>query len=91
MDQIGTLGLRQRVDREVRSSSVEELARMVDTTPETLRLIIDGFTQPPGFDIRQSKSPATQSNTNIWIETLYINNLSPASAEKNTKLEHKRV
>uniref|UniRef100_A0A8D3BPV3 S1 RNA binding domain 1 n=1 Tax=Scophthalmus maximus TaxID=52904 RepID=A0A8D3BPV3_SCOMX len=33
---------------------VEELAGTVDTTPETLKLIIDGLTQPPGFDIRQN-------------------------------------
>uniref|UniRef100_I3IX55 S1 RNA binding domain 1 n=1 Tax=Oreochromis niloticus TaxID=8128 RepID=I3IX55_ORENI len=31
----------------------KELARTLDTTPETLKLIIDGLTQPPGFDIRQ--------------------------------------
>uniref|UniRef100_A0A669DVT5 S1 RNA binding domain 1 n=1 Tax=Oreochromis niloticus TaxID=8128 RepID=A0A669DVT5_ORENI len=32
----------------------KELARTLDTTPETLKLIIDGLTQPPGFDIRQN-------------------------------------
>lgn len=60
-DQIGSAELRQCVESRVRSSSVEELAKMADTTPETLGLIIDGLTQPPGFDIRQSKltpSPA---------------------------------
>lgn len=56
--QIGTADLQQYVESKVRSSSVEELARTVDTTPETLKLIIDGLTQPPGFDIRQSKNPA---------------------------------
>uniref|UniRef100_A0A8C9YUP0 S1 RNA binding domain 1 n=1 Tax=Sander lucioperca TaxID=283035 RepID=A0A8C9YUP0_SANLU len=58
-DQIGSAGLRQCVERKVRNSSVEELARTLDTTPETLKLIIDGLTQPPGFDIRQSKTPAS--------------------------------
>uniref|UniRef100_A0A8C9YUU4 S1 RNA binding domain 1 n=1 Tax=Sander lucioperca TaxID=283035 RepID=A0A8C9YUU4_SANLU len=53
-DQIGSAGLRQCVERKVRNSSVEELARTLDTTPETLKLIIDGLTQPPGFDIRQN-------------------------------------
>uniref|UniRef100_A0A7N6AJZ1 S1 motif domain-containing protein n=1 Tax=Anabas testudineus TaxID=64144 RepID=A0A7N6AJZ1_ANATE len=38
----------------VKTSSVEELARTMDTTLETLKLIIDGLTQPPGFDIRQN-------------------------------------
>ncbi|KAG7512305.1 hypothetical protein JOB18_026091 [Solea senegalensis] len=54
VDHIGSAGLRQCVERKVKTSSVEELARTVDTTPETLKLIIDGLTQPPGFDIRQN-------------------------------------
>ncbi|XP_034753570.1 S1 RNA-binding domain-containing protein 1 [Etheostoma cragini] len=53
-DQIGSAGLRQCVERKVGTSSVEVLARTLDTTPETLKLIIDGLTQPPGFDIRQN-------------------------------------
>ncbi|KAF3841894.1 hypothetical protein F7725_023845 [Dissostichus mawsoni] len=53
-DQIGSAGLQQCVESKVRTSSVEELAKTVDSTPETLKLIIDGLTQPPGFDIRQS-------------------------------------
>lgn len=57
-DQIGSGGLRQCVESKVRTSSVEELAKTVDTTPETLKLIIDDLTRPPGFDIRQSKTPA---------------------------------
>lgn len=64
-DQTGTVGLRQCVESKVRTSSVEELARILDTTPETLKLIIDGLTQPPGFDIRQSKTPASHSHTEI--------------------------
>uniref|UniRef100_A0A7N5ZXE2 S1 motif domain-containing protein n=1 Tax=Anabas testudineus TaxID=64144 RepID=A0A7N5ZXE2_ANATE len=53
-DQIGTAGLQQCVESKVKTSSVEELARTMDTTLETLKLIIDGLTQPPGFDIRQN-------------------------------------
>ncbi|XP_062286308.1 S1 RNA-binding domain-containing protein 1 [Scomber scombrus] len=53
-DQIGSAGLQQCVENKVKTSSVEELARTMDTTPETLKLIIDGLTQPPGFDIRQN-------------------------------------
>uniref|UniRef100_A0A4W6F7J4 S1 RNA binding domain 1 n=1 Tax=Lates calcarifer TaxID=8187 RepID=A0A4W6F7J4_LATCA len=53
-DQIGSAGLRQCVESKVKTRSVDELAKTVDTTPETLKLIIDGLTQPPGFDIRQN-------------------------------------
>ncbi|XP_061915060.1 S1 RNA-binding domain-containing protein 1 [Entelurus aequoreus] len=50
---IGSAELQQCVNSKVGSSSVEELSKTLGTTPETLQLIIDGFTQPPGFDIRQ--------------------------------------
>ncbi|XP_061767197.1 S1 RNA-binding domain-containing protein 1 [Nerophis ophidion] len=50
---IGSAELKQCVNSKVGSSSVEELSKTLGTTPETLQLIIDGFTQPPGFDIRQ--------------------------------------
>lgn len=59
VDQIGSTTLKHCVENKVKTSSVEELARTLDTTPETLKLIIDGLMQPPGFDIRQSKTPAT--------------------------------
>lgn len=54
VDQIGTAMLSQCVDNTVKNCSVEELASIMDTSPETLKLIIDGLTQPPGFDIRQN-------------------------------------
>ncbi|XP_056291400.1 S1 RNA-binding domain-containing protein 1 isoform X1 [Pseudoliparis swirei] len=53
-DQIGSAGLQQCVESKVGTSSVEKLAETLGTTPETLQLIIDGLTQPPGFDIRQN-------------------------------------
>ncbi|XP_017283934.1 S1 RNA-binding domain-containing protein 1 [Kryptolebias marmoratus] len=54
VDQIGSTALRSSVENKVKMSCVEELAKAVDTTPETLKLIIDGLSQPPGFDIRQN-------------------------------------
>lgn len=56
VDQIGDVRLRQCVESKVKAGGVEQLASSVDTTPETLKLIIDGLTQPPGFDMRQSKT-----------------------------------
>lgn len=37
------------------SSGLECLAQSLNTCPETLQLIVEGLTQPPGFDIRQGK------------------------------------
>lgn len=68
-DQIGNVDLRRSVAYKVETSSVEELARALDTTTEILQLIIDGLTQPPGFDIRQSKTLAIHSQTETLIST----------------------
>uniref|UniRef100_A0A8C5C5M9 S1 RNA binding domain 1 n=1 Tax=Gadus morhua TaxID=8049 RepID=A0A8C5C5M9_GADMO len=46
-------GLRRCVETQVQASCLEHLARTLDTIPETLQLIVEGLTQPPGFDIRQ--------------------------------------
>ncbi|KAG5266387.1 hypothetical protein AALO_G00231440 [Alosa alosa] len=53
VSQLGQVELRQRVEACVRDQGLEALAHKMDTTPDTLQLIVDGLTQPPGFDIRQ--------------------------------------
>uniref|UniRef100_A0A671RX72 S1 RNA-binding domain-containing protein 1-like n=1 Tax=Sinocyclocheilus anshuiensis TaxID=1608454 RepID=A0A671RX72_9TELE len=53
LDQMGSAALRQSIESSVKSRGLDVLAKSLDTTPETLQLIVDGLTQPPGFDIRQ--------------------------------------
>lgn len=53
---MGTAVLRQSVESSVKNSGLDVLAKFLDTTPETLQLIVDGLIQPPGFDIRQGKN-----------------------------------
>ncbi|XP_072532959.1 S1 RNA-binding domain-containing protein 1 [Salminus brasiliensis] len=53
LNQLGSAELRQQVESSVKSSGLEALAQSLNTCPETLQLIVDGLTQPPGFDIRQ--------------------------------------
>ncbi|XP_036429723.1 S1 RNA-binding domain-containing protein 1 [Colossoma macropomum] len=53
LDQLGGTELRQQVESSVGSNGLEALAQSLNTSPETLQLIVDGLTQPPGFDIRQ--------------------------------------
>ncbi|XDV50157.1 hypothetical protein PO909_019261 [Leuciscus waleckii] len=50
LDQMGSAVLRQSVESSVQSSGLDVLAKSLDTTPETLQLIVDGLIQPPGFD-----------------------------------------
>lgn len=56
LDQMGSAVLRQSVESSVQSSGLDVLAKFLDTTPETLQLIVDGLIRPPGFDIRQGKN-----------------------------------
>ncbi|XP_030626299.1 S1 RNA-binding domain-containing protein 1 [Chanos chanos] len=53
LNQLGSPELTERVRSSIRCSGLETLAKTLHTTPETLQLIVDGLTQPPGFDIRQ--------------------------------------
>jgi len=95
VEQIGSSGLQKCVESKVKTSSIEELARSVDTTPETLSLIVDGLTQPPGFDIRQSKTLATHSCTSnsalLTVILKYHDRLQTQGAKNtaNTDKNHK--
>ncbi|XP_049927595.1 S1 RNA-binding domain-containing protein 1 [Epinephelus moara] len=83
-DQIGSAGLRQCVESKVRTSSVEELARTLDTTPETLQLIIDGLTQPPGFDIRQNFGQADFKRGIVSMSDLRVGTVLTGRVDNTT-------
>ncbi|XP_046885411.1 S1 RNA-binding domain-containing protein 1 [Hypomesus transpacificus] len=54
VDELGHSDLRQKVEARVRAEGLERLASSLGSSPDTLQLIVDGLTQPPGFDIRQN-------------------------------------
>uniref|UniRef100_A0A8C9WQ00 S1 RNA-binding domain-containing protein 1 n=1 Tax=Scleropages formosus TaxID=113540 RepID=A0A8C9WQ00_SCLFO len=54
MEEIGQQEMKERVEAALRRDSLEKLAKTLDTSLETLQLIVDGLTQPPSFDIRQN-------------------------------------
>lgn len=70
-DHIGSEGLQKCVESKMRTSSVEDLARTLGTIPETLKIILDGLTQPPGFDIRQGKNLAIHSHVELLISAKF--------------------
>lgn len=68
---MGTAVLRQSIESSVKSSGLDVMAKFLDTTPETLQLIVDGLIQPPGFDIRQGKNQSmTCSHCFLSIEVI---------------------
>ncbi|XP_047668747.1 S1 RNA-binding domain-containing protein 1 isoform X2 [Tachysurus fulvidraco] len=71
LDQLGSAELQQKVKSSVMSSGLESLAQSLNTCPETLQLIVDGLTQPPGFDIRQDFEQAVFKQSIVSISDLY--------------------
>ncbi|XP_069036125.1 S1 RNA-binding domain-containing protein 1 isoform X1 [Lepisosteus oculatus] len=53
IEEIGQVAMRQRIEGSVQRDGLEILAQKLNTTVGTLQIIIDGLTQPQGFDIRQ--------------------------------------
>lgn len=52
---IGKSDMQQKVNTVIQKEGLEETAKRLNTTVHTLQLIIDGLTQPEGFDIRTGK------------------------------------
>uniref|UniRef100_A0AAY4D7N0 S1 motif domain-containing protein n=1 Tax=Denticeps clupeoides TaxID=299321 RepID=A0AAY4D7N0_9TELE len=72
VDQLGQCQLKDRVEAHVKSHGLEALAQTLDATCETLQLIIDGLTQPPGFDIRQDFNQADFKRQIISMSDLHV-------------------
>lgn len=71
LDRMGSDALRHSVKNSVESSGLDVLAKSLNTTPETLQLIVDGLTQPPGFDIRQDFEQADFKKEIVSMSDLY--------------------
>ncbi|KAK3554800.1 hypothetical protein QTP70_033497 [Hemibagrus guttatus] len=71
LDQLGSAELQQQVKSTVMSSGLECLAKSLNTCPETLQLIVDGLTQPPGFDIRQDFEQAVFKQSIVSMSDLH--------------------
>ncbi|KAM9808531.1 S1 RNA-binding domain-containing protein 1 [Syngnathus typhle] len=70
--QIGSADLKRSVEQKVAKSGMDELSKMLGTTPETLGLIVDGLTQPPGFDIRQDFGQEDFKRGIVSIQDLHV-------------------
>lgn len=52
---IGKSDMQQKVNAVIQKEGLEGTAKRLNTTVHTLQLIIDGLTQPEGYDIRTGK------------------------------------
>ncbi|KAI5606880.1 S1 RNA-binding domain-containing protein 1 isoform X1 [Silurus asotus] len=71
LDQLGCAELQQRVKSTTMNTGLESLAQSLNTCPETLQLIVDGLTQPPGFDIRQDFEQAVFKQSIVSMNDLH--------------------
>ncbi|KAM9477849.1 S1 RNA-binding domain-containing protein 1 [Clarias gariepinus] len=71
LDHLGSAELQQQVKSTVMSHGLESLAQALDTCPETLQLIVDGLSQPPGVDIRQDFEQAVFKRSIVSMSDLH--------------------
>lgn len=48
--------MQQKVNAVIQKEGIEGAAKTLNTTVHTLQIIIDGLTQPEGFDFRTGKN-----------------------------------
>lgn len=48
--------MQQKVNAVIEREGIDGIAKQLNTTGHTLQIIIDGLTQPEGFDIRKGKT-----------------------------------
>ncbi|KAI1894420.1 hypothetical protein AGOR_G00115620 [Albula goreensis] len=84
VEDTGRPELKQRVEASVQHSGLEALAGTLETTPETLQLIMDGLTQPSGFDIRQNFEQADFKRGIVSMGDLQVGTLLTGRVENTT-------
>lgn len=53
--EIGKSEMQQKVNSIIEREGIEGLAKSLNTAGHTLQIIIDGLTQPEGYDIRKGR------------------------------------
>ncbi|MFT7805995.1 S1 RNA-binding domain-containing protein 1 isoform X2 [Arapaima gigas] len=83
-EHIGQPEMKHRVEAALHHGSLEELAKKLNTSIETLQLIMDGLTQPPGFDIRQNFEQADFKQGIVSIRDLQTGVVLTGRVENTT-------
>ncbi|XP_036402629.1 S1 RNA-binding domain-containing protein 1 [Megalops cyprinoides] len=84
VEETGRPELKQRVEASLQRSGLEALAGTLGTTPETLQLIVDGLTQPSGFDIRQNFEQADFKRGVVSMRDLQVGAVLTGRVENTT-------
>ncbi|XP_006272234.1 S1 RNA-binding domain-containing protein 1 [Alligator mississippiensis] len=81
---IGKPDMQQKVNSVIQKEGTEGAAKMLNTTVHTLQLIIDGLTQPEGFDIRTDFDKPDFKRSIVCLEDLSVGAVLTGKVENAT-------
>uniref|UniRef100_A0A672UM47 S1 RNA-binding domain-containing protein 1 n=1 Tax=Strigops habroptila TaxID=2489341 RepID=A0A672UM47_STRHB len=81
---IGKSDMQQKVNAVIQKESLEGTAKRLNTTVHTLQLIIDGLTQPEGFDIRTDFDKPDFKRSIVCFEDLSVGAVLTGKVENAT-------
>uniref|UniRef100_A0A8B9QEJ0 S1 RNA-binding domain-containing protein 1 n=1 Tax=Apteryx owenii TaxID=8824 RepID=A0A8B9QEJ0_APTOW len=81
---IGKPDMQQKVNAVIQKEGLEGVAKRLNTTVHTLQLIIDGLTQPEGFDIRTDFDKPDFKRSIVCFEDLSVGTVLTGKVENAT-------
>ncbi|XP_020656192.3 S1 RNA-binding domain-containing protein 1 [Pogona vitticeps] len=81
---IGKLEMQQKVNAIIEREGVEGIAKRLNTTGQTLQIIIDGLTQPEGFDFRTDFDKPDFKRSIVCLEDLRVGMVLTGRVENAT-------
>ncbi|NXW06348.1 SRBD1 protein, partial [Fregetta grallaria] len=81
---IGKSDMQQKVNAVIQKEGLEGTAKRLNTTVHTLQLIIDGLTQPEGFDIRTDFDKPDFKRSIVCFEDLSVGTVLTGKVENAT-------
>ncbi|XP_055581818.1 S1 RNA-binding domain-containing protein 1 isoform X2 [Falco biarmicus] len=83
-NEIGKADMQQKVNAVIQKEGLEGTAKRLNTTVHTLQLIIDGLTQPEGFDIRTDFDKPDFKRSIVCFEDLCVGAVLTGKVENAT-------
>ncbi|XP_068262800.1 S1 RNA-binding domain-containing protein 1 isoform X2 [Nyctibius grandis] len=81
---IGKSDMQQKVNAVIQKEGLEGTAKRLNTTVHTLQLIVDGLTQPEGFDIRTDFDKPDFKRSIVCFEDLSVGTVLTGKVENAT-------
>ncbi|XP_054852763.1 S1 RNA-binding domain-containing protein 1 isoform X2 [Eublepharis macularius] len=83
-NEIGKLEMQQKVNAVIEREGIEGLVKSLNTAGHTVQIIIDGLTQPEGFDIRKDFEKPDFKRSIVCLEDLSVGTVLTGRVENAT-------